>query len=213
MVRRIFDDFVAGSYSMRRICRRLYEDGIPSPTGKATWSIACLSQMLRNSTYKGHAVYNRHQAVPPANGRKSTRNKLRPREEWIEIPVPAVVSEELFDAAQRVSRDHSYFSPPRSTPDRWLLRRLVVCGHCGSRPTVRTARDGMGAASAITSAIGGAHLRPAVLTGRVRSPQPAPRRWRRWCGTSSARCCSTQRPYGKGRLCSAPAGANRTMSC
>jgi len=33
-VRRIFDDFAAGGYSMRRICRRLYEDGIPSPTGK-----------------------------------------------------------------------------------------------------------------------------------------------------------------------------------
>lgn len=53
VVRHIFDDFVAGGYSMRRICRRLYEDGIPSPTGKATWSIACLSKMLTNSTYKG----------------------------------------------------------------------------------------------------------------------------------------------------------------
>jgi site-specific DNA recombinase len=118
VVRRIFDDFVAGGYSMRRICRRLYEDGIPSPTGNATWSIACLSKMLTNSTYKGRAVYNRHQAVPPATGRKSTRNRLRPPEEWIEIPVPAIVSEEVFDAAQRVSRDHTYFSPRRSAPGR-----------------------------------------------------------------------------------------------
>jgi site-specific DNA recombinase len=116
---------------MRRICRRLYEDGIPSPTGNATWSIACLSKMLTNSTYKGRAVYNRHQALPPASGRKSTRNTLRPPEEWIEIPVPAIVSEEVFDAAQRVSRDHTYFSPRRTAPGRWLLRRLVVCGHCG----------------------------------------------------------------------------------
>ena len=131
VVRRIFDDFVAGGYSMRRICRRLYEDGIPSPTGNATWSIACLSKMLTNSTYKGRAIYNRHQAVPPATGRKSTRNTLRPPDEWIEIPVPAIVSEDIFDAAQRVSRAHSYFSPRRSRPDRWLLRRLVVCGHCG----------------------------------------------------------------------------------
>jgi DNA invertase Pin-like site-specific DNA recombinase len=131
VVRRIFNDFVAGGCSMRRICRGLYEDGILSPTGKATWSIACLSQMLRNSTYKGRALYNRHQAVPPASGRKSTRNTLRPPEEWIEIPVPAIVSEEVFDAAQRVSRDHSFFSPRRSSAGQWLLRRLVVCGHCG----------------------------------------------------------------------------------
>jgi site-specific DNA recombinase len=130
-VRRIFDDFVAGGYSMRRICRRLYEDGIASPSGKPAWSIACLSKMLENPTYKGRALYNRHQSLPPTTGRKSTRLKLRPREEWIEIPVPAILSEDLFEAAQRVARNHSFFSPRRSQPDQWLLRRLVVCGHCG----------------------------------------------------------------------------------
>jgi site-specific DNA recombinase len=130
VVRHIFDDFVAGGYSMRRIRRRLYEDGIASPTGKLVWSIACLSKMLENPAYKGRALYNRHQSLPPTTGRKSTRVTLRPPEEWIEIPVPAVISEDLFDAAQRVARDHSYFSPRRSQPDQWLLRRLVVCGHC-----------------------------------------------------------------------------------
>jgi len=131
VVQRIFDDFVAGGYSMRRICRRLYEDGIASPTGKPVWSIACLSKMLENPAYKGHLLYNRHQSLPPTSGRKSTRTTLRPPEEWIEIPVPAIISEDLFDAAQRVARNHSYFSPRRSQPDQWLLRRLVVCGHCG----------------------------------------------------------------------------------
>jgi len=130
-VRRIFDDFVAGAYSMRRICRRLYEDGIASPTGKPVWSIACLSKLLENPTYKGRALYNRHQSLPPTTGRKSTRLRLRPAAEWIEIPVPAIVSDDLFEAAQRVVRDHSYFSPRRTGPDHWLLRRLVVCGHCG----------------------------------------------------------------------------------
>jgi len=130
VVRRIFDDFVAGGYSMRRICRRLYEDGIASPTGNPVWSIACLSKMLENPAYKGRALYNRHQSLPPTTGRKSTRLKLRPREEWIEIPVPAIITEEVFEAAQRVARNHSYFSPRRSRPDQWLLRRLVVCGHC-----------------------------------------------------------------------------------
>ncbi|MHB1501925.1 MAG: recombinase family protein, partial [Candidatus Dormibacteria bacterium] len=141
IARRIFDDFVAGGYSMRRIRRRLYEDGIPSPTGKETWSLSVLSQMLANSTYKGHAFYNRHQALPPTTGRKSTRNRLRPTEEWIEIPVPAIVSEELFDAAQKVTRDHSYFSPRHSEPDTWLLRRLVVCGYCGVKTYCQHTRN------------------------------------------------------------------------
>jgi site-specific DNA recombinase len=130
-VRRIFDDFVAGGYSMRRICRRLYEDGIASPTGKPVWSIACLSKMLENPTYKGRALYNRHQFLPSTTGRKSMLTRLRPSQEWIEIPVPAIIGEDLFDAAQRVARDHSYFSPRRTGPDHWLLRRLVICGHCG----------------------------------------------------------------------------------
>jgi len=116
---------------MRRICRRLYEDGIASPTGRSAWSIVCISGMLANPTYKGRARYNRHQSLPPTTGRHSTRLKLRPPQEWIEIPVPAIISEDLFEAAQRVARDHSYFSPRRSRPDQWLLRRLVVCGHCG----------------------------------------------------------------------------------
>jgi len=131
VVRRIFDDFVAGGFSMRRICRRLFEDGIPSPTGNLVWSIACISQMLGNPAYKGRALYNRHQSLPPTTGHKTTRTRLRPPEGWIEIPVPAILGEDVFEAAQRVARDHSYFSPRRSQPDQWLLRRLVVCGHCG----------------------------------------------------------------------------------
>lgn len=131
VVRRIFDDFVASGLSIRRICRGLYEDGISSPTGIDVWSIACISKMLSNPTFKGRAVYNRHQAVAPTTGRKSTRNVVRPAEEWIEIPVPAIVTEEIYDAAQRVARNHVYFSPRRARPGEWLLRRLVVCGHCG----------------------------------------------------------------------------------
>lgn len=216
VVRRIFDDFVAGGYSMRRICRRLYEDGIPSPTGNATWSIACLSQMLTNSTYKGRAVYNRHQAVPPASGRKSTRNKLRPREEWIEIPVPAIVSEAVFEAAQRVSRDHTYFSPRRSAPGHWLLRRLVVCGHCGVKTYCQDSKGRHGRSlryyvcNRRRSLEAGGPDR--VPTGPARNRRRARRRWRRWCGTSSARHCFSRRRCETGRLCSVLAEANRTMS-
>lgn len=128
VVRRIFDDFVSGGCSMRRICRRLYEDGIPSPTGKDTWTVACISGMLSNPTLQGTSPVQPPPSRAPTTGRKSTRNRLRPPEEWIEIPVPAILSEEVFDAAQRVARDHSYFSPRRRQPGHWLLRRLVVCG-------------------------------------------------------------------------------------
>ena len=57
--------------------------------------------------------------------------------------MPAIIGEDLFEAAQRVSRDHSYFSPRRTAPvDHWLLRRLVVCGHCGVKAFCQGNRRG-----------------------------------------------------------------------
>ena len=54
----------------------------------------------------------------------------RPRNQWIAIAVPAILDEEQFEAAQRVSRDNSRWSPRRAEPGHWLLRGLVKCGHC-----------------------------------------------------------------------------------
>jgi site-specific DNA recombinase len=48
----------------------------------------------------------------------------------VTIACPAIVSEDLFEAAGRVSRDNSNWSPRRSEPGTWLLRRLVSCGTC-----------------------------------------------------------------------------------
>jgi site-specific DNA recombinase len=45
--------------------------------------------------------------------------------------VPAIVNEETFARAQSARANHSAFSPRRTTPGQWLLRRLVVCGACG----------------------------------------------------------------------------------
>ena len=216
VVRRIFDDFVSGGYSMRRICRRLYEDGIPSPTGKATWSIPCLSKMLQNPTFKGRARYNRHQALPPAAGRKSTRNKLRPPADWIEIPVPAILSEEIFDAAEHVSREHSFFSPRRTGPDRWLLRRLVVWSSAAtvaSKLTVRTAELAPGASSATTSATEEGLLRPEVPTEPAHNPAPGPKSSTLWCGDTCAKLCSTRTSSSGGKQPSAPVYTCSTTSC
>src|SRR5207244_8299655 len=48
-------------------------------------------------------------------------------------PCPTIIDEAMFDAAQRVSRDNSKWSPRRLPEDveAWLLRRLVRCGACG----------------------------------------------------------------------------------
>jgi site-specific DNA recombinase len=76
----------------------------------------------------------RHETIaPPRPGQSHGRQQLRPKEDWIRVTVPAIISEETFEAAQRVKRDNSVFSPRRTTPRTWLLRGLVVCGKCDVR--------------------------------------------------------------------------------
>ena len=64
------------------------------------------------------------------NKGRSTRQVPRAREDWIEIPVPAIIAEDVFEAAGRVSRDNSKWSPRNADDGAWLLRALVRCGAC-----------------------------------------------------------------------------------
>src|SRR5208337_2130911 len=54
----------------------------------------------------------------------------RPRQEWIEIPVPALVSEATFALAQEQFEKNKRFSP-RRTLEPSLLQGLLVCQRCG----------------------------------------------------------------------------------
>ena len=132
VVRGIFNDIVSAGSSVRAISRRLYADGIASPSGRQVWATSTLSGLIRNRTYMGSAEWFRHETIsPPRPGQSHARRTLRPADDWIRVPVPAIITEEVFDAVGRVQRDNSVFSPRRATPGTWLLRGLVVCGNCG----------------------------------------------------------------------------------
>jgi len=131
IVRRIFEDYVAGGHSIRTITRRLNAAGIPSPTGKAVWGTSTIGRLLRNEAYVGRVYYNRTEAALDRKAGHRARQVRRPRDQWIPIAVPRLLADERFEAAQRVSRDNSQWSPRRAEPERWLLRHLVKCGTCG----------------------------------------------------------------------------------
>ena len=130
VVRRIFDDYVHKDLSMRQIAKGLNYDGISSPSGRAVWGVSTIARILRNEAYIGRVYANRTEAVLDRRLAGKTRQVPRPRDQWIAIAVPAALDEELFEAAQRVSRDNSQWSPRRAESGYWLLRGLVKCGHC-----------------------------------------------------------------------------------
>ena len=70
VVRRIFDDYVAGGHSIRQIAKRLYADGIPSPTG--TTGLGQLDARADAAQHHLHGqgvlVSPRERALDPADG-------------------------------------------------------------------------------------------------------------------------------------------------
>ncbi len=57
-------------------------------------------------------------------------NREKPREEWIEIPVPAIISQETFDIAQERLKSNKLHSQ-RNTKVETLLQGMMVCSECG----------------------------------------------------------------------------------
>jgi site-specific DNA recombinase len=135
VVREIFRAYVEGERPMRQIAHDLHDRGVPSPTGKRVWGVSTIGRLLGNEAYIGTVYYNRREAIdgdgPRGARTRKTRYRERPREEWIAIPVPAIVDQATFERAQQVSRDNSKWNPRGAEPGAWLLRGLIECGHCG----------------------------------------------------------------------------------
>ena len=144
VVRRIFAGFTSGA-SVRGIAQALAREGVPSPEGRAVWPLATIGRLLRNEAYVGRLYWNRTAtSFDPALGRH--RQRRRPPEEWVAIPIPAIVDEETFETVGQAARDNTAFSPRRAEPDTFLLRRLARCGRCGVKLACHRARREYGLA-------------------------------------------------------------------
>jgi site-specific DNA recombinase len=145
VVRQIFAWYVEEGLPLRAIARRLTATGVPTATGLARWDPSTVGGILRNASYHGIAYGNREQRSPaqrryPLSAREPRRTggvtaRARPAATWIGVPVPALVTPEMFAAAQtRLARNQAW--SPRSTRGEYLLRRLVSCRRCGAAACV-----------------------------------------------------------------------------
>ncbi len=130
VVREIFHAYVERGLSVRQIAFWLRDRGIPSPSGKPQWGTSTLDRLLRNEAYIGTVYYNRYERIDGVVRGRKTRPRERPREEWIQIPVPAIIDRDTFDRVSQISHENWRLSSRGVAPDAWLLRGLVQCGHC-----------------------------------------------------------------------------------
>jgi site-specific DNA recombinase len=130
VVRWIFHAYVERGLSVRQIALALRDRGIPSPTGKPLWGTSTLDRLLRNQAYIGTVYYNRYERIEGGTRGRKTRPRERPREEWIAIPVPAIIDRDTFERVSDITHANWRLSPRGAAPDAYLLRGLIKCGHC-----------------------------------------------------------------------------------
>ena len=125
--------------SIGAIARRLTEQGVPTRKHRSRWERSTV--MLRNPAYKGLACFGKTQLAPRQRvtrplrqrGGFASRNSAsheQPKTQWIEIPVPAIVSEETFAMAEELL-ERNKRTAPRRTVEPTLLQGMVSCRKCG----------------------------------------------------------------------------------
>ena len=140
VVRLIFDAYTRQGLSLGAIAGLLNQREEPTRTRQSRWERPTLWRMLHNPAYAGHAFYGKTELRPRRRITRRLRQRglcsrdssfrERPRQEWIEIPVPALVSEATFALAQEQFDKNKRFSP-RRTLQPSLLQGLLVCQRCG----------------------------------------------------------------------------------
>jgi site-specific DNA recombinase len=149
VVQELFAAYAAGGVTLHALAAGLTARRVATPTGKSIWRASTVRQLLTNPAYKGQAASGRLRTTP-ARRRKSAlepvgrgvSTRAHPPEEWIIVPVPALVATEQFDLVQRRLAANQQ-SARRSTTHRYLLRGLVSCGICrlSCSGVTRTATD------------------------------------------------------------------------
>jgi site-specific DNA recombinase len=141
VVQAIYEMYTVEGISIGEITRRINADGIPTRKASARWERSTVWAVLRNSAYRGFACFGKTRAssrtrvIRPLRRRgvitpNMTAGHERPREEWIEIPVPALVSEDGFVRAQELLQENKKRSR-RRTIEPSIVQGLVSCQKCG----------------------------------------------------------------------------------
>jgi site-specific DNA recombinase len=133
----IFHKIAIEHYTTRGLATWL-EGRFSAPRNYRHWEARQICLFIQNPVYKGEFVANRweHTKVPAKYQRPGEPVKLvskkieRPPEAWIIVPVPPLVSAEIWETANRNLEKNAQMAR-RNGKVRYLLSGLVRCGGCG----------------------------------------------------------------------------------
>jgi site-specific DNA recombinase len=142
VVRQVFTWVGQERVSIGEVCRRLQRAGEPRRDGKTAWDRSVVWGMLKNPAYKGTAGFGktrvgalkvrlRAQRGRGLQPRRPHAIEDVPREEWVLVPVPALIDSELYDTVQEQLAENRRRARQGQRGARYLLQGLLVCKVCG----------------------------------------------------------------------------------
>ena len=142
VVRQVFAWVGRERLSMAEVARRRQAAGIATKSGKPRRDRSLIWAMLRNPAYKGEAAFGKSRVGPwppplrpvrgrPAQPKRPASVAATPPEERITVPVPPLVSAELFEAVQEQLAENRRRARRDRRGTQFLLQGLAVCACCG----------------------------------------------------------------------------------
>lgn len=141
VVQRIYRLYTEEMKSIGEITKYLNKNKIPTRKGISRWERSTVWGLLRNPAYTGKACFGKTQKTERTRITKPLRekggytnrnsaNKENPRDQWVEIPVPPIITTEIFElAGERLA--YNKMQSKRNTIEQTLLQGMMVCGQCG----------------------------------------------------------------------------------
>ena len=142
VVRQIFAWVGRDRLTIGEVCRRLTQAGEVTRPGKTVWDRSVVWGILKNPAYRGAAAFGKTRQEPLRPRLRAQRNRpMQPRravstsdvppEDWITIPVPALVEPEVFAAVQEQLQENQRHARQSRRGALYLLQGLLQCQHCG----------------------------------------------------------------------------------
>ena len=142
IVTELFRRYVEDGVAIAELARWLSATGVATRTGKPRWDRSVIWGMLRNPAYAGRACFGKTMRTADQPGLNRTARLAgratpksysvtdRPTQDWLEIPVPALVTEDTWARVQRRLVDNKRFAARHSKVPS-LLQGLTACSSCG----------------------------------------------------------------------------------
>ena len=148
-VRIIFDLYLQG-YGSMRIAKMLTEQKRKTASGIVKWNVSNIMRAIKNATYTGTKCYNKSRSNNFLE-QKRINNLDMSTYEYVEGDFPAIVSQEIWDKAQKIRESRvkpSLVSTTKTThskrdsKDIWVNKLRCSCGSSFRKDKWHTKLDG-----------------------------------------------------------------------